>query len=103
MGASGAEEIQRNWISLWPLPTGPSLMPLVIHPEWTRSPGSSEDSPESWDVELWRLELWGSEAGPGSEAGTGGFALQTVGCLAEAADIRGHTSLSHLAISDPRS
>ena len=50
-----------------------------------------------------RLGLWGSEAGPGSGAGPGRFALQTVGCLAEAADIRGHTSLSHLTISDPSS
>ena len=57
MGASGAEEKQRNWISLWPLPAGSSLMPLVIHHEWTRSPGSSEDSPESCDVELWRMGL----------------------------------------------
>ena len=57
LGASGAEEIQRHLMSLWPLPTGPSLMLLVIHLEWTRSPGSSEDSPESWDVELWRMGL----------------------------------------------
>ena len=35
VGDSAAEEIQRNVLSLWPLPTGPSLMPLVIHPEWT--------------------------------------------------------------------
>ena len=31
VGASGTEEIQRDLISLWPLPTGPSLMPFVIH------------------------------------------------------------------------
>ena len=50
-----------------------------------------------------RLGLWGSEAGPGSGAGPGKFALQTVGRLAEAAEIRGHTSLSHLTFSDPSS
>ena len=69
MGASGAEEMQRNWISLWPLSTGPSLMPLVIHPEWTRPPGSSEDSPENWDVELWRMGL----GSPQHEAGALGL------------------------------
>ena len=85
VGASGAEEIQRNLVSLWPLPTGPSLMPLVIHPEWTQSPGSSEDSPESWECGAlegvagiaphMRLGLWGSATGPGTEAGPGRFAV----------------------------
>ena len=88
-------------------------MPLVIHPEWTESPGSSEDSPESWECGAlegvagiaphMKLGLWGSATGQGAGAGLAGLQCRLSGSLAEAAGVQGHTSPTCLTGSDPSS